>query len=191
MAFLVYFVSAGSALVGLLFVANAMLPARGPLGISTEFHGVQAALHGEFSSAARSTAPAPEPDMKSEAVKLAKQGAPGPALAVNIEPVNQAVSRVEPAPKKRKPVARPREAREQMARPREWREQYAQAPEFGWNGGNDRAGRNDAWRNDFGRNDFGRNDPWRSETRRNDAWRNDAWRNDPWQNNRHGRWDGR
>jgi hypothetical protein len=194
MPILLYFAAVGSTLVGLLFVADAMLPSRGPLGISTEFHGVQAAMSGETPVAARASAPAPEPDMKSEAVKLARQGAPEPnvkpdgvkhqgtpAPAVNLEPVNSPVASAEPAaPKKRKPVARPREPRDQVARPREWRDRYAQAPDFGWNGGSD-----GGWRNDFGRNDTRRNDHWR-----NDSWRNDSWRNEPWRNDRRGRWDG-
>jgi hypothetical protein len=165
------------------------LPSRGPLGISTEFRGLQATLRSEITGSAyapHAPAIAPEPDMMSEAVRLAKQGTSEPA--VNVTPVNQPVTRAEPVvPKKHKQAARPRPSRDQATRPREWRDQYAQAPDFGWNGGNG-ARRNDPWRgepwrNDSWRGDSWRNDPWRQERR------NDPWRNDPWRNDRRGRWD--
>jgi hypothetical protein len=184
MPILSYFAVAGSALLGLLFLADAMLPAREPLRISTEFRGLKAALHGETIGSARAPAPAiaPEPDMMSEAVRVARQGTPEPV--VNVQPVNQPVAGAEPiVPKKRKQVAHPRPSREQTARAREWRDQYAQGPDFGWNGGND-ARRDDPWRSNSWRNDSWRNEPWRRETRQNDFWRNDPGRND-----RRGAWN--
>ena len=40
-----YFAVVGSALVGLLFLADAVLPARGPLKISSNFYGLPPAWH--------------------------------------------------------------------------------------------------------------------------------------------------
>jgi hypothetical protein len=47
MPLLSFFAVVGSTLVGLLFLADAILPAREPLAISREFHGVSATLHSE------------------------------------------------------------------------------------------------------------------------------------------------
>jgi hypothetical protein len=177
MPLLSYFAVAGSALLALLLLVDAALPPRGPLAISTEFHGVAVALHGDAAAAVaamRAPAPALEPDMTSEAVKLASEGAPRPAAVPNLEPVNARVATATPAPKKRKP-----------ARSREWREQYAQAPDFGWNAGSDdRARRNDTSRNDTGRDTW--RDTWRDSWR--DSWRNESSRNDPGRSDRRWRW---
>jgi hypothetical protein len=156
-----YFAMAGSALVGLLFLADAVLPARSPLAISREFHGLSATLRSEPAALPRAPALAPEPDMTSEPVKLANKGA---AQAVNVEPVNAHTVRPEPAPRKRKRVPRSRE----------WQDQYAQAQDFGWSWGSNNRRRNDGWQSDSG---------W-SDSRRNDFRRNDPWRNDPWRNDR-------
>jgi hypothetical protein len=173
MPFLWYFPVVGSALLGLLFFADAMLPARGPLGLSTEFHGISATLQSESTGSIRTPVEpdlpgvAPAPDMKSPAIRLAREGAPKLAVAPNLEPVNQPAVRAEPAltlPKKRKQVARTREPRQPAAHAREWRDQYAQANDFGWNwGSNNRSGpQHGAWRNES----------WRGE------WRNEFWRDD-------------
>jgi hypothetical protein len=166
MPILSYFAMAGSALVGLLFLADAMLPARGPLAISKEFHGVSATLHAEATGTVYESAQAlaPHPDMKSDAVKLASQGAAASAAnpAVNVEPVNQPVARAEPAPKKRKRVAPPRE----------WRDQYAQAQDYGW------SSNNRIWRNDAQRYDGWRQDSWRQDSWRQTPWRQNSWQGD-------------
>jgi hypothetical protein len=172
MPLLPFFALVGSTLVGLLFLADAILPSRGPLTISREFHGLSATLHGEPTGAiqAETRGVAPKPDMASDAVKLASQGAPEAAVssAVNVQPVNTPVARAESAPKKRKRVAPPRE----------WRDQYAQAQDFGWNWGSN----NRAWQNDARRTDG-----WRQDSRRQDSWRQDSWRQDSW---RHNSWQG-
>jgi hypothetical protein len=172
MHILTYFAAVGSVLFGLLFVADAMLPERAPLAISSEFHGVSATLHGSSTGSFRTPAEpdlpglAPAPDMKSIGVKLAREGAPAAtpkAVGLNLEPVNQPVA--EPtAPKKHKQVVRARKAPEHVARSAGWRDQYAQANDHGWNwGSNNRS----AWRNNG----------WRNDPRQNE-WRNDFWRND-------------
>jgi hypothetical protein len=161
MPLLSFFAVVGSTLVGLLFLADAILPAREPLAISREFHGVSATLHSEPTGAIQgeTRGVAPNPDMKSDAVKLASQGAPEAAVsaAVNVQPVNAPVARAEPTPKKRKRVAPPRE----------WRDQYAhaQTQDFGW---------------DWGSN----NRTWRNNDRRNEGWRQNSWRQNSWQGDR-------
>jgi hypothetical protein len=82
MPMLLYFAVTGSALVGLLFVAETMLPARGPLSISSEFHRASIAVHAEPAGATR-TRPierdlpgfAPAPDMQSAAIQVAHEDA--------------------------------------------------------------------------------------------------------------------
>lgn len=126
-----YFAVAGSVLLGLLLLSDAMLPARGTMSADTmsagtEFRGLTATRQSKAPAPARAAgAPAlvPAPDMKSEGVRLASEGVPRAAELPNIKPVNEPVTKAEPAPKKRKHVARPRE----------WRDQYAQSNDFGWN----------------------------------------------------------
>jgi hypothetical protein len=186
MPILSYFVVVGAALVGLLFAADAMLPNRGPLRISSEFHGTSLALHAEPAGSSRTAdiepdlpGMAPAPDMKSAAIKLAREDGPRSVAVPKIEPVNASVASAEPVQKKRKPVVRPREDRSHIARRREWRQHYAQADDPGWNwGSNNRS----SWRNNGGRNESWRSDPWRSDPWRSDPWRNESWRNDSWQN---------
>jgi hypothetical protein len=181
MPFLSYFAVVGSALVGLLFVADAMLPDRGPLSISSEFHGVSATLHADPVGRSADIEPdlpgfAPAPDMKSAAIKLAREDAPQPKpiAAPKLEPVNAAVAKAEPTPKKRKRVVRSRASHDHVAvaRRREWRNHYAQAEDFGWNwGSNNRSSwRNDSWHSDARRQDSWRHDSWRQDSSRNDSW---------------------
>lgn len=176
MPILSYFSVVGAALFGLLLVANATLPARGPLAISTEFHGIAAAMSGmgaagaamasKSGTIASGNAPAedrslaPEPDMQSAAVQRASEGAPRLASVPNLEPVNSPSAAAEPAPKKRKPASR--------SPAREWRDQYAQAQEFDWNWGGNR--RDEVRRSG---SDFWRNNGWQNNSQ-NSSWQNDS-----------------
>jgi hypothetical protein len=176
MPILAYFSVVGAALLGLLFVADATLSPRGPLALSTEFHGIAAAMSGapvssNVTADSRNPALAPEPDMRSAAVKRASEGAPRPAAVPNLEPVNAPTATLEPAPKKRKPVARPAPAQE-------WRDQYAQGQQFDWNWGANRSGRDQVRRGDFWRNDSWRNDSWQDDSRRSGSRRDDSRRGD-------------
>ena len=78
-----YFAVIGSVLVALLFVADAKLEKRGPLPFNNESAGLPKAWQPERHQPMGSTlvtAPAPAPDMSSEAVKFAMP-APGPHIA--------------------------------------------------------------------------------------------------------------
>jgi hypothetical protein len=72
-----YFFIAGSCLIGLLFAADAVLPAREPLHLSSDFHGLAVKA-----PQAKSDIPilgwtsAPEPDMSSELVQAAQTWQP-------------------------------------------------------------------------------------------------------------------
>jgi hypothetical protein len=76
MPILTYFCVAGSVLLGLLFAVDAMVPAREPLRIGSEFHGLpqpapRAAKDPHELPILRTT-PAPEPDMTAAAVVAAQ-----------------------------------------------------------------------------------------------------------------------
>jgi hypothetical protein len=68
-----YFLIAGSLLTGLLFAADALLPAREPLHLGSDFHGLAVKApqaKSEIPILGRTTAP--EPDMSSELVQAAQ-----------------------------------------------------------------------------------------------------------------------
>jgi hypothetical protein len=107
MPLLTYFVVAGTALLALLFYADAHMERRGPLAISSQFAGLpkpRAAVQDPFHSLA--AAPAPAPDMQSAAV-LAAAPPPDPNAksAAAPEPARQ-TAKAEPAPRKKRHVAR-------------------------------------------------------------------------------------
>ncbi len=170
-----YLAVAGSALVGLLFAADALLPDRGPLSISSEFHGVAIAIQADSTGSpgrpdleADLPGLAPAPDMKSAAIKVAREDAPqlqSVAPAAKVEPVPP-VARAEATPKKRKHIARSREKREQVASRREWRQHHAQADDFGWSSNNRSSWRNNSWQNDS----------WQNEGRTGSLWNDRSWR---------------
>jgi hypothetical protein len=186
MPILSYFCVAGSALMALLLIAHAALPAREPLKLSSDVYGlperrpVQAALM-------LTAREAPAPDMNSEAVKLA--AAPPIAEMPVPPPVTGSVAAppgtaTEVAQAKRKRA--PRRAREAY-------DAFAHQPAWGWqtdpwSGGDARRSRRaDSRRTDWqtnGRSDWGFNS-WSSEHRRaerspwsfdGDRRRNEHWR---------------
>lgn len=70
-----YFLIAGSFLIGLLFAADAVLPAREPLHLSSDFHGVAVkAPPAKPDIPILGRTAAPEPDMSSELVQAAEGG---------------------------------------------------------------------------------------------------------------------
>jgi hypothetical protein len=95
MPILSYFVVAGTFLLGLLFAADAYLPAATPAIASSNFYGLPAkniATGGTLTATA-----APEPDMNSPAVVAAKP--------VNLTPVNAPSDAMAQAAKpKRRPI---------------------------------------------------------------------------------------
>jgi hypothetical protein len=129
-----YFSVVGSALIGLLFLWDAMTPPREPMKIASEFQGLSS-MRAQASVASRAPAlvAAPEPDMSSPAIKLAATDArssdtrPADTRAaetppakpqsagLNLEPINERGTSFDVGAKKRKPVARKRPAREAYA----------------------------------------------------------------------------
>ena len=110
-----YFAVVGSALVALLFAADATLEKRGPLPFNSEFVGLPKAWHPETwqpetKRPILTATPAPAPDMTSEAVLAAAPpaahiaGVPAAAAAARAEAV--ATAKLDAAPKKPKRVAR-------------------------------------------------------------------------------------
>ena len=117
-----YFVVAGTALLALLFYADAHLEHRGPLPISSEFAGLPKVRHVRPEDPVMSlVAPAaPAPDMHSAAV-LAAAPPPEPDAKAEAGPAKQ-TAKAEPAPRKKRHVAR---------RP----PPQPDAPRFAWRGG--------------------------------------------------------
>ena len=115
-----YFAVVGSVLVALLFAADASLPQRGPLAVSSNFQGLPKAWHPDQAVNSLAAIPAPAPDMTSAAVQAAASPAthiaPAPHIANVPAPVVAAASpaetapeqtaKIEPAPKKKKVAAR-------------------------------------------------------------------------------------
>ena len=121
MPILSYFAAVGSVLVALLFVADATLDKRGPLPFNNEAYGLPPAWHPDPQSSILAATPAPEPDMKSEAVRAA---APPPAANTQkTEPAQQRTAKLE-APKKPKRVAR------RLPPPDDYRQSYAWSRNF-------------------------------------------------------------
>jgi hypothetical protein len=105
MPILAYFCVVGTFLLGLLFAADAYLPATTPAIASSNFSGLPAKYTAANGPLITSSASAPEPDMNSPAVVAAAQPNPAPNLA----PVNaRSDATVQPPKAKRKAVARQR-----------------------------------------------------------------------------------
>jgi hypothetical protein len=108
-----YFAVAGSALVALLFLADAKLEKNGPMPFNNEFTGMPKAWHPESARPVSNAAvlvstPAPAPDMSSEAVKAA---APPPSpliVEASAAPAAAAVPAKEAAPKPKRVAKRRR-----------------------------------------------------------------------------------
>jgi hypothetical protein len=97
MPILSYFAIVGSALVALLFAADATLPkSAAPVIATSSIFGMPKPWHPDPTQTLAST-PAPAPDMSSEAVL---------AAAPKTEPVNERGSTADAAPKKKRLVAR-------------------------------------------------------------------------------------
>jgi len=131
MPILAYFCVVGTFLLGLLFAADAYLPATAPAIASSNFHGLPArytAANGPLI-----TPTAPEPDMNAPAVAAAQP---------NLAPVNTPSSATVQAPKaKRKVIAR--------KRPEDrFEHRYGETNSFAWSWQNDNrrwAARNGSW----------------------------------------------
>ena len=119
MPILSYFAVVGSVLVALLLVADATMEKSGPLPFNNESVGLPKPWHPE--SGPRSDAktailtptPAPAPDMTSELVRAAAppaaQIAPAAeAHAARAQAVPEQTAKLDPAPKKKRMVRKPR-----------------------------------------------------------------------------------
>src|SRR5262245_6836004 len=133
MPVLAYFCVVGTFLLGLLFAADAYLPATAPAIASSNFHGLPAkytAANGPLI-----TSSAPEPDMNSPAVVAAAQP--------NLTPVNAPSNATAQAPKaKRKAIAYKRPGYDRFEHRRDNYNSY------GWSWPNDNrrwAARNGSW----------------------------------------------
>ena len=106
MPILSYFAVVGSALVALLFAADATLPkSTTPVVATSSIYGLPKPWHPDPTQTL-ATIPAPAPDMSSEAVL---------AAAPKTQPVNERSATADAAPKKKRVVAR----RPQSADPRQ------------------------------------------------------------------------
>jgi hypothetical protein len=107
MHIVIYFFVVGTALLALLFYADAKMEPRGPLAINNEFVGLPAPWHGPAAQNLAST-PAPSPDMNSEAVLAAAPPAskPGAVAAATNAAGSEQTAKAEIAPKKKKHIAR-------------------------------------------------------------------------------------
>ena len=76
MPLLSYFSVVGTVLLGLLFVADAVLPDRPPLKFSTDFYGLPANSPSQRIIRLHNPPPAPPPDMTSPAVMFANADVP-------------------------------------------------------------------------------------------------------------------
>jgi hypothetical protein len=126
MPILSYFFVAGTALLALLFYANASMEPRGPLAVTTDFEGLPRPWQGPAAPNLASR-PAPAPDMNSDAVLAAAPQATASgklaATTSGVAPVEQTAA-ADTAPKKKKHVAR--------KAPR----QDEHAPRYAWQSGN-------------------------------------------------------
>ena len=122
-----YFAVIGSVLVALLFVADAKLEKRGPLPFNNESAGLPKAWQPEAGrhqpmGSTLVAAPAPAPDMSSEAVKFAMP-APGPHIATAAQAAeNSGAAQADATPKQPKRVVRKQPA------PDSDRQNYAWSP---------------------------------------------------------------
>ena len=110
-----YFAVVGSVLVALLFVADAKLLKQGPALVSSDVYGLPKPWRPDPAKVNLAAAPAPEPDMTSEAVKAAM-----PKIAA----VNERPTTADAAPKKKRVVRKP-------PQPNDERQNFA------WSRGND------------------------------------------------------
>src|ERR1700750_721939 len=110
MPILSYFAVVGSVLVALLFVAYATMDKHGPMPFNSEFAGMPKPWRAETPNTILAATPAPEPDMKSEAVLAAAPPAPQVAEA---SPKTEAVKpeHIQPAKKVVKRVAHKQQPR--------------------------------------------------------------------------------
>jgi hypothetical protein len=133
MPLLAYFSVVAPALLGLLFLVDAMSPPREPMQLASQFEGLPMRAQASATKRPPALAPAPEPaDMSSPTVKLASTGAraadattgarvaEAPTTQLNLEPINERGASVDLGVKKHKPVARKRAAREAYARGDDW-----------------------------------------------------------------------
>jgi hypothetical protein len=118
MPIVTYFAVVGTALLALLFYADATMEPRGPLAVTTSFEGLPAPWHGPAIQSVAS-ASAPEPDMNSDAVKAAAPAAVKTASAADLTTGSGQPAAAEIAPKKKKHIAR------KYAPPREDNRHYA------------------------------------------------------------------
>jgi hypothetical protein len=119
MPILVYFFVAGTALLGLLFYANAHMEPRGPLAVSTNFEGLPQPWHGPVTTQTLAATPAPAPDMSSDAVLAAAPPA-GAKVAAATSGAASEQPRADLA-KKKKRIAR------RMPQPEDGQQHYAQS----------------------------------------------------------------
>ena len=127
MPILTYFFVAGTALLALLFYANAQMEPRAPLAVTSTFEGLPTPWHGPAAQNLAAT-PAPAPDMNSEAVLAATPAGTNVKGVTTVAATSgtgspEQTARAETAPKK-KHVAR------KTPRPDE------QTPRYAWQGGN-------------------------------------------------------
>lgn len=127
-----YFAVVGTALVALLFFADANLEKRGPLAISTNFEGLPKPWKPELNPP---LPPAKPPEIQAKAApSLDPSFNTAPTTTVAQAPPEQPpvqhTAKAEPAPKKQKHAARKQPPR------RDDRERYAWRHDNGWFGGN-------------------------------------------------------
>jgi hypothetical protein len=153
MPLLRYFIVVGSALIGLLYVVNAVLPDNTPRHVSSNIDGITS-NNLERNPPARQLqhpapviAPAPEPDMTSSAA------VPAVASPAGAEESPQK-SNTPSAPVAEGPP--PNKKRNQFARKREWRDDFRR--DRGWR---DRDWRDRGWRGRGSRDPYWGNWGWR------------------------------
>jgi hypothetical protein len=105
-----YFAVVGAALLGVLFYADANLAPRGPLAVTTDFVGLPQPWHGPVNPSL-AAAPAPAPDMNSDAVlaaspKTAANAKDATVATIGMAAASEQVARTERAPKKKRQIAR-------------------------------------------------------------------------------------
>ncbi len=155
MPILTYFCVAGSFLLGLLFAVDAMVPAREPMKLGSNFYGLpQAAPRPAKDShdlPILRTTPAPEPDMTAAVVVAAQPPKSAMASAAAHEPAAQdaraqaKMAQASPAPEasaSRKIAQKPQKQQKRVVRYRQ-RDDYG--PSYAWSAwgggwGDNRAG---------------------------------------------------
>lgn len=129
MPILTYFAVVGTALLGVLFYASASMEPRGPLAVTSSFEGLPPPWHGPAVPRNFAAAPAPQPDMNSDAVKAAAPPAMKTAAAAPETTGAGQTTKTEAAPKKKKHIVRrPIPQEREDARRYAWQNGYQQAP---------------------------------------------------------------